>query len=103
MKKIEVKKEGRKDAWLPEKKSLISWIKSKNFEKIHNFIQGGFGLIGADHEVDSVIEDIKKADRVAIFTDPEINIRHSMAIIKEEKLEMYDVGEIKITDLDIRD
>ena len=45
-------------------------------------------------EAMSVLKDIDKADRLAIFTDPKQNMRHSLAIIRGEKLECYDIGDI---------
>lgn len=97
--KIKVQREGRENMWIPEKRSLKSFIKSKHFETIHNFIPTGIAILGADHSVDSVLNDIDNADRIAIFTDTYMNMGHSMALIRNEKLECYDIG--KITDDDL--
>ena len=59
-------------------------------------------IIGADHDVNEVLKDIDVADRIAIFTDPNANMGHSMAIIIDNKLECYDIGEIKVENLEIR-
>ena len=101
---IKVKPEGRPNVWLPEKKSLINFIKFKKLKYIHNFIPNGRMIIGADHDVKSVIEDINGADRVAVFTDPNQNMGLSMALIlgSEEKgfrLECYDIGKITESNL----
>lgn len=99
--KIKAKPEGRKNVWLPEKKSLIEFIKEKKFEIIHNFVGGGMMIIGADHGVESVLQDIEKADRLGIFTDKTMNMGHSLAVITKEKLECYDIGELTEKDLEV--
>lgn len=101
--KIKVKPEGRLDIYIPEKKSLIQWIKFKKIKLIHNFIPSPGILIGADHNVKSVIEDINNGDRIAILLKDQRmnNMGHALAIIKNEKLEMYDIGEVKDSDLEI--
>ncbi len=99
---IKVTEEGRKGIYIPEKESLIDYIKSKNFETIHNFIPSGFMMIGADHEVDSVIKDIEKGERLALFTDHSANMGHSLAIIKDNKLECYDIGKLTTDNLIIQ-
>src|SRR3990167_7137380 len=103
---IKVEKEGRKDMWIPEKKSLVRFIKAKKLKKIHNLIPTGNLMLGADHDVDSVLEDIEKASRMAVFTDPNANFGHSLALIfgdhkkgDVEKLECYDIGKSTEEDL----
>ena len=98
---IIAKKEGRPNIYIPEKESLIAFVKDRGFEKIHNFTPSGFMMIGADHYAESVIEDIEAADRLAVFTD-DANMGHSLAVIKNEKLECFDIGKINIEDLDIK-
>lgn len=97
--KIKVKPEGRKDIWLPEKKSLKAFISSRKLKTIHNFIEAGMFRLGADHDVGSVLEDIDGADRLVIFTDKNLNMGHSLAIIKNNKLNCYDIGVISKLDL----
>ncbi len=99
--KIVVTREGRPNMFVPEKESLIGFIREKNFEKIHNMIPSGFMMIGADHEVDSVIEDINRGERLGLFTDPSANMGHGLAVITDNKLECYDIGKITEEDLDI--
>ncbi len=101
MTKIKVTYEGREDVWLPEKKSLIAWIKAKKFKSIHNFIGGGMIVVGADHPVKSVIETIENCERLAIFTDHEQNMKHSLAVITKRGLEMFDIGKVYKKDLEI--
>lgn len=101
--KIKVKPEGREDIYIPEKESLKAWIKSKGFKQIHNFIPGGMMFIGADHSVESVLEDIDKGERVALVTGQHsgANIGHELAIIYNNKLEVYDIGKITKEDIEL--
>jgi hypothetical protein len=100
--KIKVKKEGRKNIWIPlDLENLKDWIKEKDFKQIHNFTPNGMMILGADHEVGSVLDDIDQADRLAVFTDKFMNMGHSLAIIFKERLECYDIGKLTIEDLEI--
>ena|ERR1035437_4969623 len=108
MNKIKVKPEGRKNMWEAEKTSLKEFIKSRKLKTIHNFIPSGMMILGADHEVKSVLADIDRSSRNAVFTDDTLNMGHSMALIfgdykkgDKEKLECYNIGEIKLDDLEI--
>ncbi len=101
MNKIKVKPEGRPNAWIPEKESLKAFIKAKKFKEIHNFIPTRGMMIGANHSVKSVLKDIDNADRLAVFTD-DSNMKHALAIILSEKLEIYDIGKITKKDLLIK-
>lgn len=99
--KIKVTEEGRKGIYIPEKESLKKFILEKGYQLIHNFIPTGMMMLGADHDVNSVLEDIDLADRLAIFTDPSANMGHSLALITQEKLECYDIGKITSEDIQI--
>lgn len=101
MNKVKVKPEGRKNIWIPEKNSLKSFIRARKLKKIHNFIPSGMMMLGADHDVKSVLQDIDRADRLAIFTDETANMGHSLSLIFKEKLECYDIGAIEEKDLEI--
>ena len=96
--KLKVTAEGRKNIWLPEKESLKEFIKSRNLEAIHNFRGGSSLIIGADHDVESVLEDIDRAERLAVFTDNS-NMGHSMALIIQNMVECYDIGKVTEEDL----
>lgn len=96
--KINVIPEGRENIWIPEQESLKAFILSKNFETIHNF-KGGSILMGANHEVKSVLDDIDNCERSAIFTDAKANMGHSLALIINNSLEMYDIGKITLDDI----
>lgn len=101
MKKLVVKSEGREEIYLVEKDDIKEFIKSKKLKIIHNFIPSGPMMIGADHEVESVLEDIDRADKLAILTGSAQanNLGHALALITNEKLEMYDIGKITESDL----
>ncbi len=96
--KLKVKPEGRPNIWLPERKSLKAFVKARKLKRIHNFISSGPMVIGANHEVKSVLQDIDKAERLAVFTD-DSNMGHSLALVAKNKLECYDIGKITENDL----
>jgi hypothetical protein len=99
--KLEVKKEGREGVYLVEKETLKKWILAKKFKQIHNFISSGGMVLGADHDVKSVLKDIDNAERLGILDEERAgqNMGHSLSIIKNEKLECYDIGKITSEDL----
>ena len=99
--KLIVKPEGREGIYIPEKENLKKFIKSRKLEAIHNFIPSGFMVIGADHAVKEVLEDVNRAKRLAVFTDPHANMGHSLALIYQNKLECYDIGKITKEDLEV--
>ena len=99
--KIKVKKEGREGIYIPEKDSLKDFIKSKKLKSIHNFIPNGNVFLGADHEVESVIDDIDRAERLGILVGNMANMGHCLSLISNERLECYDIGKITEKDLDI--
>lgn len=100
---ISVIPEGREDVWLADRESLKSWIVAQQFDKIHNFGTAGPIVVGADHDVASVLDDIDAAERVAILTGEAMrgNMNHALALIVPdgykglpERLEMYDIGDV---------
>lgn len=104
MTKIKVTPEGRDGVWLPEKESLKAWIVDMNFDSIHNFVASGPMMIGANHEVESVLDDIDRGERLAVMTGEtrRQNMNHALAIITNEKLEVYDIGELTEEDLEVQ-
>ncbi len=100
--KIVATPEGRPNIFLPTTDSLKAFIASKGLNSIHNFIPNGPVIIGADHPVESVLEDIDAAERLAVFTDKS-NMGHSLAVIRNGRLECYDIGSIRMDDLDIQE
>jgi hypothetical protein len=103
--KIDVEPEGREGMWLPDRASLKEWLAAQNFEAIHNFIASGPMMLGADHDPSDVLRDIDAGERVAILTGDaqKANLSHALAIILDNKLNMYDVGPISDEDLKTSD
>lgn len=103
MSKIIVKREGREGVYIPDKESLKSYIKNSGMEYIHNIIPNGPMMIGADHALESVLDHIEQADRLAVLTIEASaqNMGHSLAVITGNKLEVYDIGAISEADLTI--
>lgn len=102
--KIDVTPEGRDEVWLPDRESLKRWIVAQEFDAIHNFMTTGPVLLGADHEVDSVLASIDAADRLALLTGDarRQNMNHALAVITtDERLELYDLGDLTEDDLEL--
>lgn len=106
--KIAVTPEGREGLWLADRASLKAWIEAQGWEQIHNFMPSDAGLmLGADHELASVLRDIDRADRVAVLTGEarRWNLNHALALIMPpdgslpERLAMFDIGEVSEDDL----
>ena len=106
MKKLKVKKEGRKGIYLPERKDLKEFIKARKLKQIHNFIPSGAMMIGADHSLKSVLKDIDDCERLAIVIQ-NANMGHCLSLIlkdeRGERLEVYDIGKITEEDLVLLD
>lgn len=99
--KITVKKEGRANIYVCENKdNLKNYIKDLSLENIHNFMPTNFAMLGADHSLESVLEDIDRAERIAIFTD-ESNMGHSLALIINNELQCFDIGKLSEDNLEI--
>ena len=103
MSKITVKKEGRDNIFLVEKEEIIRWIKGKGFETLHNFTTWSAVIIGADHDIDSVINDIINSERIGILIESAAlnNMGHSLAVIVKDELKPFDIGVITEKDLNI--
>lgn len=101
--KIRVAPEGRDGVYLCEKNEAVKYVESFPEEQIHNFIMGGPCLLGADWDKESVIEEINRSERIAILTGDALkdNYRHSLSVISNNKLYMFDIGEITDKDLEI--
>lgn len=101
--KIDVTPEGREGVWLPDAESLKEWIAAQEFAAIHNMIPTGSMMLGADHDVAGVLEDIDRADRLGILTgeSQKGNFGHALAIITDNKMEMYDIGPVSEDDLEV--
>ena len=101
--KLKVKPEGRENIFLVSKGDITDWLKSKKLKHIHNYIPSSLMVLGADHEIKSVLEDIKTAERIAILIGEaqSNNLGHALAIIRNNKLYMFDIGKITLRDLKI--
>lgn len=102
--KIRVKPEGRDGVYIPDRESLKAFIQSRGWTEIHNMIQGWNPgvMIGADHEIDAVLENIDAAKKVAVLTGKafEHNWKHALAVVSDQ-LDIYDIGEITDADLEV--
>lgn len=101
--KIKVKPEGREGVWLIEKTEAINLVNKVTWEKIHCYIGDGV-FFGADYKKSSVIKAIKKAERIALLTGKSLqnNLNHALAVIKDNELNMFDIGEITVEQLEIQ-
>jgi len=100
---IKVKPEGRDGVWIADKDSVVDYLLGYESDIIHNFLNNGAICIGADWNKESVIEDVKQADRIAILTgDPQRhNLNHALSVIINNQLKMFDIGEITEDDLQV--
>jgi len=101
--KLKVIPEGRDGVYLCEKEDIIQWLNESGLELIYNFIAGGPCMIGCDWELESVIEEINKSERIGILTGEAQrgNMRHALSVISKNTLYMFDIGEIKEEDLEV--
>lgn len=101
--KIRVTPEGRTGVWIPEKESLKSFIRSKGWSAIHNFRPMSSMMIGADHSTESVLDDIDRAERLAVLTDgtERTNLGHALSLIIQDRLECFDIGKLTSDDLEV--
>jgi hypothetical protein len=101
--KIAVTPEGREGVWLADKESVKDFIREKGWSHLHNYKPTGNLMIGADHEVADVLEDIDRAERLAILTGASArgNMGHALALIIQNRLECFDIGKITPEDLEV--
>lgn len=111
MNKIQVTPEGRPGVWLISKIEAIKviafykvreTIPSDENTRIHCLLQGAF-LVGADWEQESVIQLINRADHLAVLTGDALisNLGHSLSVIADNRLYMFDIGSITEQMLDV--
>ncbi len=100
---IKVKPEGREGVWIAKKDSVIDFLQTYEEEQIHNYMPGGWAVMGADWDKKRVIEETQKADRIAILTGESLkhNLMHALAVIVNNKLLMFDIGEITDEQLEV--
>ncbi len=99
--KIKVKPEGRAGVWTADKDSVVDFLMNYEHEEIHNFLPGGGMMIGCDFSKSEAIKQVKDAERLAILTGESLvgNMRHALSVIVDNKLSMFDIGEITESDL----
>lgn len=104
MSRVKVTREGRDGVWLVGKGDLKAFLKDRGLETVHNFRGGGSLTIGADHDIESVIGDIDRADRLALLTGRSKagNMGHALALVIGNSLEMFDIGDLTEDDLEIQ-
>lgn len=100
--KLKVKPEGRDGVWLAEKRNVAMWLLRNLDGPVHNFIEGPV-FFGADWSLSSVIDCVRKCERLAILTGNarRRNMNHALSVISAEKLYMFDIGTITENDLQI--
>lgn len=94
---IKVKEEGRLGVWIvTDKQSLVDFVQDNCGERIHCFIQTGNCITGADWSKESVIDEINKAERLAVLTKPAAinNMNHNLSVIVGNTLKMFDIGDL---------
>ena len=101
MPKIKATPEGRDGVWNVGKADILDWLKQYPENLIHNFIPNGSLMLGCDYTKESVVDEINKSERIAILTGDslKVNMNHSLSVIVDNKLTIFDIGEI--TDADI--
>ena len=101
--KIKVKKEGRDNIFIPEKKSLKEFIINKGFKQIHNYIPSGNLVFDDDCDVESVLKHIDKAKEVRIFIKDAMkqNLNHALSLIIDNNFCLFDIGKITKNNLEI--
>ena len=98
--RIKVTPEGRKGVWLADQDSVVEFLENLKLSKIHSFITGPM-MFGADCKKEFAIDAVKKSDKLAVLTGSALqnNMRHALSVITNNKLEMFDIGEIREDDL----
>jgi len=99
--KIKVKPEGRNGLWIPEKESVIDFLNNFNDTHIHNMLPNGGTILGCDFSKEETIKQIKESERLAIATGSALvtNMQHALAVIIDNKLSLFNIGEIEESDL----
>lgn len=101
--KLKVKNEGRENIFETEKSDLIEWLKEKGWKDLHSINPNGNLFMGFDNSIESVIDDIEKSERLGILIGSALvnNLGHGLSIIVDNRLKMFDIGNITIDDLEV--
>lgn len=91
--KIPAQNEGREGIYTVNASDVIAWLKDYPEEPIHNSICCGSVILGADWDKQAVIDYLADAERVAVMTGQakSSNVGHSLAVIKNNELYVFDV------------
>lgn len=101
--KIKVVPEGRIGVWEANKESVVQFLHEYEFEQIHGFVPGaGAVIIGSDWDKSDVIDKVNNSERVAVLIGESFrcNMKHALSVIAENRLFMFDIGELKESDLE---
>lgn len=103
MDKIKAKPEGRDGIYLVKSQDIVDWLMEYPEEKIHNFIPTVSMMLGADWDKAQVMGHIEGAERIAILTGDarKNNLNHSLAVISDNELKVFDIGEITEEDIEL--
>lgn len=101
--KLKVKNEGRENIFEAEKSDVVNWLQEKGWKELHNINPNGNVFMGFDNSIESVIEDIEKSERIGILIGSALanNLGHGLSIIVDNRLKMFDIGNITINDLEV--
>ena len=99
--KIKVKPEGRDGVWIADKDSVVEFLKEFDQDQIHNFLPSGGVILGCDFSKSEAIKQVKDSERLAVLTGDSLrgNMRHALSVIVNNKLSMFDIGDITENDL----
>ena len=76
-------------------------LQDKQQDQIHNFLPNGGMMLGCDFSKSEAVKQVKDAERLAILTGDSLknNMRHALSVIVNNKLSIFDIGEITEDDL----
>jgi len=102
--KIKVSTEGREGIYTATSQDINNWLMEYPEDLIHNYIPGPL-MFGADWDKAAVMGHIEGAERIAILTGEarKHNMNHSLAVISNNELKVFDIGEITDQDIEIID
>jgi len=101
--KIIAAPEGRQGIYIVDQQVMAAWLAEYPEESIHNFLPSSRMMMGADWDKQSVIDEVLKADRVAVLTGAAArrNMRHALSVVSGPRLAIFDIGEITDADIDL--
>ena len=88
--------EGKREGWVSKEEAKALVIKRPD-KMVHTFYNPGFGLIGADHEYDSVMNDIDDAEECNITGEQAQAMGHGLAVIPKGCTKQSDILFVETT------